>query len=412
LALPSLRRQQRYVRESELNMTFRELKPNIYPVGAVDWERRLFDSLIPLPDGTSYNSYLIKGSEKIALIDTVDPTKTQVLEENLAKLGIIKIDFVIANHAEQDHSGSLAFVVQKYGAKVVSTPKAKPMLVDLLELSEEQFITVEDTETISLGGKTLQFIHVPWVHWPETMVTYLKEEKILFSCDFFGSHIAASNLYADDEGKVYEAAKRYFAEIMMPFRNVIQKNLEKLKDYQIDIIAPSHGPVHKQPDFIVNAYRDWVFGEPKNIVVLPYVSMHGSTKKMVDYFAAALIERGVEVELFDLTVTDLGKLALSLVDASTVVLATPTVLAGAHPQIIYATFLANALRPKLKYASVIGSYGWGGKAIEQISGLIPNLKVEVIEPVLAKGYPGEADFKALDNLAQTISDKHKELADG
>jgi len=195
---------------------------------------------------------------------------------------------------------------------------------------------------------------------------------------------------------------------MMPFRTIIQKNLEKIKDYQIDIIAPSHGPMYDKPEFIIKAYRSWAFDEPKNIVVLPYVSMHGSTRKMVAYFVEALVQRGVTVKQFDLTVTDLGKLAMSLVDAATVVIGTPTVLAGPHPNAVYAAFLANALRPNLKFASIIGSYGWGGKTLEQLTALLPNLKVELLEPVLIKGYPREADFKALDNLAEAIAQKHKE----
>jgi len=387
-----------------------EMKPNIHCVGAVDWDRRLFDSLIPLPDGTSYNAYLVQGKDKNALIDTVDPTKEDVLAEHLMQLGIEKIDYVVSHHAEQDHSGAIPYVLDLYpDAKVVCSPKCKGMLTDLLQIAEEQFITVEDKETISLGDKTLEFIHTPWVHWPETMVTYLKEDKILFSCDFFGSHLATTDLYVTDEGQVHEAAKRYFAEIMMPFRTIIQKNLEKLKDYQIDIIAPSHGPMYEKPKFIMDAYHSWVFDEPKNIVVLPYISMHDSTRAMVKYLVEALAQKGVTVKQFDLTVTDLGKLAMSLVDAATVVIGTPTVLAGPHPNVVYATFLANALRPNLKFASIIGSYGWGGKTVEVLTGLIPNLKVEVIAPVITKGPPSEGDFKALDNLAEIIAAKHKEL---
>jgi len=387
----------------------REIKRGIYFVGAVDWDRRLFDSLIPLPDGTSYNSYLIKGSEKTALIDTVDPTMEPVLVNHLDELKVKNIDYVIANHAEQDHSGSIPRVLEKYPeAKLVCTPRCKGMLIDLLLVAEDRFITVEDKETISLGNRTIEFIHAPWVHWPETMLTYLREDKILFPCDFFGSHLATSNLYVTDEGQVYEAAKRYYAEIMMPFRTNIQKNLEKIKDYPIDIIAPSHGPMYDKPEFIIKAYRDWAFGEPKNIVILPYISMHGSTRRMVAYFVEALAQRGVTVKQFDLTVTDLGKLAMSLVDAATIVIGTPTVLAGPHPGAVYAAYLANAIRANVKFASIIGSYGWGGKTVEQLVAMIPNLKVELLPTVIIKGYPREADFGALDNLAETIAQKHKE----
>jgi len=388
----------------------RQIKPNIYAVGAIDWDRRLFDELIPLPDGTSYNAYLIKGSEKTALLDTVDPTKTTVLVDNLIKTGFNKIDYIVSHHAEQDHSGAIPDILMLYpDAKVVTNPKCKEMLMDLLSLPEEKFITVKDGEKISLGDKTLQFVYIPWVHWPETMGTYLPEDRIFFSCDFFGSHLSTSSLFVDDEAVVYESAKRYYAEIMMPFRTNVKKNLEKIKALQIDIIATSHGPVYDRPEFIVNAYKDWAGDEVKNEVVLPYISMHDSTRKMVEHFVDALTEKGITVRQFNLAATDIGKLAIALVDAATIVIGCPTVLVGPHPKVAYACMLANALRPKTKFASIIGSYGWGGKMVEQITGLLANLKVEILEPVIAKGYPKDGDFNALDELADKIQARHKEL---
>jgi flavorubredoxin len=388
-------------------MKARRVRENIYWMGAVDWDRRLFDSLIPLPDGTSYNSYLIRGSEKTALLDTVDPSMTDVLMFQLES--VPHIGYVVTHHAEQDHSGAIPQVLEKYeDAKVVATPKGKGMLMDHLLIPEEKFITVEDGQTLSLGDKTLEFIHTPWVHWPETMVTYLPEECILFTCDFFGSHLATTDLYVTDEARVYEAAKRYYAEIMMPFRKIIRKNLEKVGGREIELIAPSHGPIYDRPTFILDAYQDWVSEEPKNVVVLPYISMHGSTEKMVEYLVSALAERGVTVHQFNLAVTDIGKLAITLVDAATIVIGTPTVHVGPHPNVVYAAYLANALRPKLRFASIIGSYGWNSKAVEQIAGLIPNLQVEILNPVLCRGFPREADFRALDDLAATIAAKHAE----
>jgi flavorubredoxin len=388
-------------------MKARQIKTNVYWVGAIDWDRRLFDALIPLPDGTSYNAYLVQGSQKVALIDTANPSMTGVLMAYLED--VPTIDYVIANHAEQDHSGSIPRVLAKYAdAKVVTTPKGRDLLMALLLVPEGRFITVNDGETLSLGDKTLEFIHAPWVHWPETMLTYLREDRILFPCDLFGSHLAATDLYVSDEGQVYEAAKRYFAEIMMPFRTSIEKHLERLSSYKIDIIAPSHGPMYDKPSFILEAYRSWVFDPPKNIVVLPYISMHGSTQKMVEYFVGALADRGVAVKQFNLVATDIGKLAMALVDAATLVIGTPTVLVGPHPSVAYAAFLANALRPRLQFISIIGSYGWGSKAVEQLAAMIPNLKAEVLTPVISKGFPREEDFKALDNLASTIAAKHKE----
>jgi len=388
----------------------RQIKPNIYAVGTIDWDRRLFDELIPLPDGTSYNAYLIKGSEKTALIDTVDPTKTEVLIGNLVSLGVNRIDYIISHHAEQDHSGAIPDILTLYPvASVVTNPKCKAMLIDLLCIDENRFVTIDDGQTLSLGDKTLQFIYLPWVHWPETFGTYLQEDKILFPCDFFGSHLATSSLLVDDEPRVYEAAKRYYAEIMMPFRTNIQKNLEKIKNLNIEMIAPSHGPIYDRPQFIVDAYKDWVSDKVKNEVVLAYISMHDSTRKIVEHFVEALIERNITVKQFNLTVTDIGQLAMALVDAATIVLGSPTVLTGAHPKATYAAILANALRPKTKFASIIGSFGWGGRMVEQISALLANLKVELLEPVVAKGYPRDKDFAALDKLADSILAKHREI---
>ncbi|GBE15516.1 nitric oxide reductase [bacterium BMS3Abin14] len=383
----------------------RQIKKRIYWMGAVDWDRRLFDSLIPLPDGTTYNAYLVEGSEKTALLDTVD---LSMVDELMAQLdGVPKIDFIISHHAEQDHSGAIPRVLDRFPeATVVATPKARGMLIDLLRIPENKFVTVKDGETLSLGDKTLRFIHTPWVHWPETMVTYLEEDRILFSCDFYGSHIATTDLFVNDQGRVYEAAKRYFAEIMMPFRNVIAKNVEKLKGYDIQMIAPSHGQIYDRPAWIMDAYLEWTLGTPKNMVVLPYVSMHASTRLMVDYMVSSLVKKGVSVEPFNLTVTDIGKLAMALIDGGTIVLGTPTVLAGPHPLVAYCAFLANALRPKAQFLSIVGSYGWGGKTVETLAGMIPNLKVEVLDPVLCKGVPSENDFRAMDKLADAIAKKH------
>lgn len=386
----------------------RGIRPNVYAVGAIDWDARLFDRLIPLPDGTTYNSYLVRGSEKTVLLDTVDPTKTDVLMDKLLKVGADKLDYVVAHHAEQDHSGSLGDILLLYPeARVVTNPKCKTMLTDLLGIEDDKFVIVEDGETLSLGDKTLKFIYTPWVHWPETMVTYLEDDRILFSCDFFGAHLASSSLFVDDQATVYESAKRYYAEIMMPFRKQVNANLEKLDELEIGVIAPSHGPIHDRPAFIIDAYKDWTSDSVKNEVVIPYVSMHGSTAKMVTHFVDALIERGIAVKQFELSTVDVGKLAMALVDAATIVIGSPTVLTGPHPLAAYAAFLANALRPKTRFASVIGSYGWGGKMVEQLAAMLPNLKVEIIEPVLSKGSPKDKEFAALDALADKILAKHK-----
>ncbi|MDA3884052.1 MAG: FprA family A-type flavoprotein [Candidatus Delongbacteria bacterium] len=391
-------------------MAVRKLTPNVHYVGAIDWDRKIFDELIPLPDGTSYNAYIVKGSEKTALIDSVDPEKEMELLANLHELGIEKLDYIVTNHAEQDHSGAIPLILEHFPeAVVVTNQKCKSFEIDHLYINDSKFKVINDGDTLSLGDKTLKFIMTPWVHWPETMVTYLEEDNILFSCDFFGSHFASSKLFAEENPKVIEGAKRYYAEIMMPFRSIIRKNIEKLADLDIKMIAPSHGPIWQSPSTIIEAYKEWISEEVKNEVIIPYVSMHESTLIMVDYLVDELIKKEINVKPFNLPKTDVGELAMSLVDAATVIVATPTVLAGAHPAAVYATFLMNALRPKTKFVGIIGSYGWGGKMVEQLKGLLGNLKIDLLDPVLVKGRPAEDDFKELDKLIETIVEKHKSL---
>ena len=390
-------------------MVSREITHGIHWVGAIDFDRRIFDELIPLPNGTSYNSYLVCGSEKTALIDTVDPTKEFELISNLVKLNIDRIDYVIVNHAEQDHSGSLPMILEFFpDAEVVTNEKCKDLLIALLHLPVNRFRVIRDKDTLSLGDRTLEFFITPWTHWPETQITYLREDKILFPCDLFGSHTATTDLFVTDEAEIYRSAKRYYAEIMMPFRNSIKGYVTMVKTLPLDLIAPSHGPLYHRPQFILDAYEDWVSDTVKNEVVIVYVSMHGSTQKMVEHLTDALIARGICVKPFNLTRTDIGELAMALVDTATVVVATPTVLFGPHPQIVYATYLANMLKPKMRFASVIGSYGWGGKSVETVVKMLDHVKVELIEPVIVKGLPDEMTFLALNRLADDILKKHSD----
>ena len=392
-------------------MLSRELKPGIHWVGALDWDRRTFDELIPLPDGTSYNAYLVRGTERTALVDSVDPAFADVLLDRLAALGVERLDYVISNHAEQDHSGAIPAVLARHPeAMVVATPKGQGLLTDLLAIPAERFLPAEDGATLELGGRTLRFLHFPWVHWPETMLTWLEQDRVLFSCDLFGAHLAVGEPVAADDCAALEAAKRYYAEIMMPYRNVIRGNLPRVTALPVDTICPSHGPVLHRPQAILDAYRRWVADRPGERAVIAYASMHDSTRLMVQHLAEALIARGVGVDLLDLAHADLGRLAVALVDAGTLVLGSPTVLGGAHPLVANAAYLANLLKPRARYGAIVGSYGWGGKTAGQLAGLMPALKLELFEPVSAKGLPRSADFVALDRLADAIAAKHAEHA--
>lgn len=386
-------------------MSMRKITEGVHWCGVVDWDRRSFDALIPLPDGTSYNSYLVQGSEKTALLDGVDEAKTAILLETLRD--VPRIDYIISHHAEQDHSGALPELMKRFPeATLLASVPGRKFLLDLLDLPADRVVAVKEGETIELGGKTLKFLMTPWVHWPETMSTWLEQDKILFSCDFYGSHLATSELVAREGVRVYRAAKLYYAQIMMPYAKQVAKNIEKVSSLDIKWIAPSHGPIYDKPEIVMNAWKEWNNGAPQNLAVVAYVSMHNSTRKMAERLVDGLMARGVSVRQFDLTSADLGEIAMALVDASTILLGTPAVLNGVHPLAAHAAHVINALNPKAKFAAVFGSYGWGSKVFENPSSLMPGLQVEWLAPVLAKGLPREPEFQALDQLAATIAAKH------
>ena len=383
-----------------------KISKDLYFIGAMHWERRLFDELIPLPEGTSYNTYLIK-DEKTALIDTVDPSKKDVLFSALDEIGVDNIDYVVSHHTEQDHSGAIPDILDRYrDAKVIASKLGKDLLKRHLLIPDERIIPVNDGKELSLGNRTLSFIYVPWVHWPETMLTYLKEDKILFTCDLFGSHLATSKIFADENERIYDAAKRYYAEIMMPFRSKIREHIRKIENLEIKMIAPSHGPIYREPEFIINAYKDWISDNVKNEVIIAYVSMHGSIKRAVEIFAEHLDNKNIPYRIFDLPVSDIGEIAMSLVDAGALVVATPTVLTGMHPLALYATYLVSILKPKTRYISMIVSYGWGGKVLNQAKELLANnVNAELLEPVTIKGYPDDKDIQNLKKLADEFAEK-------
>ena len=383
-----------------------KISKDLYFIGAMHWERRLFDELIPLPEGTSYNAYLIK-DEKTVLIDTADPSKKDVLFSALDEIGIDSIDYVVSHHTEQDHSGAIPDILDRYrDAKVIASKLGKDLLKRHLLIPDDRITPVNDGEELSLGKRTLSFIYAPWVHWPETMLTYLKEDKILFTCDLFGSHLATSKIFADENERIYDAAKRYYAEIMMPFRSKIREHIMKIENLEIKMIAPSHGPIYRKPEFIINAYKDWVSDNVKNEIIIAYVSMHGSIKRAVEIFAEHLDNKNIPYRIFDLPVSDIGEIAMSLVDAGALVVATPTVLTGMHPLALYATYLVSILKPKTRYISMIVSYGWGGKVLNQAKELLANnMNAELLEPVTIKGYPDDKDIQNLKKLADEFAEK-------
>lgn len=391
-------------------MKFQEIKNNVFYCGLNDCEREVFDELIPLEHGTSYNSYLIKGSEKVAIVDTMYPPKTQEYIKNLDENGVDKVDYIIANHGEQDHSGSIPALLEKFpNAIVITNSKVKDNIIEMLLVPEEKIQVVANNDEISLGDKTLRFIIAPGVHWPDTMFTYIVEDNIIATCDFLGAHYTFEDVFANDSKELEHSAKRYYAEIMMPFKTMCKKYTQMLKEMKPEMILPSHGPVYKNPDFILDLYSDWSKDEGKNLAVLPYVSMYGSTEEMIDYIIKGLNSKGIDTLKYDIVRGDLGDLAMALVDATTIVLGSSMVLAGPHPAAFNIAYLASVLRPKAKIAAMVGSYGWGGNLFGKISELLAPLKPDLIEPLLVKGKIKKEDYEKLDGIVEQIYVKHKAL---
>lgn len=393
-------------------MKFSEIKNSVYYCGLNDCERKIFDELIPLEHGTTYNSYLVKGSEKVAIIDTMYPKKTDIYLKNLDENGVDHVDYIIANHGEQDHSGSIPALLEKYpNAVVITNVVCKNNIIEMLHVDESKIKVIKNNDELSLGDKTLRFMIAPGVHWPDTMFTYIVEDNLLCTCDFLGAHFTfkEGDIFAPDNEELEHSAKRYYAEIMMPFRTVCKKYTKQVKELNPEMILPSHGPIYKNPKFILDLYDDWASDEGKNLVLLPYVSMYGSTEEMIDYLIKNLNEKGIQTEKFDIVTGDLGDLAMGLVDATTIILGSSMVLAGPHPMAANIAYLANVLRPKAKFASFVGSYGWGGNLFGKLGEMLSGLKLEVIEPLLVKGKPSVTDFNKLDDMVNEIYNKHKAL---
>jgi flavorubredoxin len=242
------------------------------------------------------------------------------------------------------------------------------------------------------------------------MFTLLKEEQILFTCDLFGSHLATSNIFLDDTRLFYEPMKRYYAQIMMPYRGQVVKRVETVNSLELKMICPSHGPAFKNPALPLALYSEWTSDTPQNAVLIPWVSTHGATARMVDHLTNALVLKGITVYPHNLLVADLGRIAENLVDVATIAIGSSCILSVAHPLAAYAALLTNTLKPKAKFATVFGSYGWSGiKVPEQILGLLSGLKLETIPPVQIKGAPTADTYAALDQMAEDIFSHHSSL---
>lgn len=394
------------------------ISDQVFEVGAAHPDRQLFDCLMPTPHGTTYNSYLIIGSEKTALIDAVDPEKTDILLNNLEEAGVRKLDYLINLHTEQDHAGSANAILERFPeVELITNAKVKELMQTHLHIPADKLRVVTETDRLELGGKSLTFMMIPFAHWPDNYMTFLEEDNILFSSDLFGSHYATPKAFSTSSAEQRLAAKTYYAEIMMPYRQHIAKYVRRVRELAPRMIAPAHGPVWYDPDIILRRYERWTGDAVKNLVAIPYVSMHDSTRVMVERLTVKLSEQGLSVVCRNLGAEpaslsmETGHFITDLVDAAAVVMATPTVIGGPHPNMAYAALVANALRPKTRIYAMIGSYGWGGKAAETMDTLTSGLKVERLDPVLVKGLPTDEDLARLDQLALDIASRIKLIPD-
>lgn len=399
-------------------MTVLPVAEHIYEVGAIHPDRELFDCLMPTPHGTTYNAYLIIGREKTALIDAADPAKTEILMNNLKDAGVEHLDYLITLHTEQDHSGSNQAVLNRYPmAQVVGNAKVRDMLATHLHYDPAKVLVVSEGDRLELGGKTLRFMMIPFAHWPDNTMAWLEEDRILFSSDLFGSHYATPKAFATSSAEQRLAAKSYYAEIMMPFRPQIAKYTARVRQLEPRLIAPAHGPIWYDPDMILGRYAKWTGNGVKRMVTIPYISMHDSTRTMVERLAVKLSARGLSIICRDLgnhpdsLTIETGHLMMDLVDAAALVMATPTVLGGPHPNMAYAALVTNAVRPKTRLMALIGSYGWATQVEKTMESLTGNLKAERLPSVLVQGLPRQDDLARLDALASELADRIHALPD-
>ncbi len=394
---------------------FVRINDRITSVGAKDYGSKFFDRLMPTPLGTTYNSYIIKG-EKVCLIDPVKPESSKDLLQNLDKAGVGKLDYLVCLHTEQDHSGGWRDVVDRYpGVELVATDRVASLMALHHNIAKDMFRIMAPESVLDLGGLTLKFHPIPFAHWPDNTVVTVVEDNIMITSDLFGAHFIPEDVNKVDVDMHLEEAKGYFAEIMMPTRKQVRKHVLWAREQNPAMILPAHGPAWKNPSVIIDAYDEWTSDIVKPRVIIPFVSMHESTRIMVRHLVEKLESLGVEVKAHDLgddehdLRNNAGSAIYDMVDAAIVVLATPTVLTAPHPCAAFGALLMNALKIKAKYLGLMGSFGWGTQVVKIIESLTSAITAERLEPVLIKGLPNEEELGQIDALADTIAAKLAEL---
>lgn len=395
-------------------MGFSAVKVNerVYWVGAVDWAVRDFHGY-STNRGTTYNAYLILAN-KITLIDTV---KAPFKEELLARVATVinpeKIDYIVSNHAEMDHSGALPAIVDAVKPEKVF---ASVMGIEALEEHfhfARELIPVRDGDRLDLGGVSLKFLETRMLHWPDSMVSYLVEDRLLFSQDGFGMHLATGERFADEVALnlLFNEAAKYYANILLPYSNLVTRLLERIDSLgiAIDIVAPDHGPIwRREPEKIIGWYREWALQEPKEKVVIVYDTMWGSTDLIARAIADGVAEVGVVVKVMRLRANDRSDVMTEVLDAGAVVVGSPTLNNGVFPTVADVMTYMKGLRPKNKVGAVFGSYGWSGEAVAILVDELKEMGMEIVaEPLKVKYVPDRAVLTRAREMGRFIAQKIK-----
>ncbi|MDZ7412816.1 MAG: FprA family A-type flavoprotein [candidate division KSB1 bacterium] len=382
-----------------------QLKDGVYWVGSIDWDLRNFHGY-QTPQGSTYNAYLIV-DEKVALIDTV---KLPFLQELLGRIRQVidpaRIDYIVCNHVEMDHSGSIPALTEVApGAQIIASPNGEKGLRAHFRLPAN-YRVVQSGERISLGKRSLQFFHTPMVHWPDSMVTYMSEEEILFSNDAFGQHLATASRYDDEVGwdVVHQQAAKYYANIVFPYGEQVNRALQLLQGVKVHTICPSHGVIwRKHVADIVAAYKGWASHETPARALVVYDSMWGSTAKMAKALASGLEQAGVPVTVRNLETTHISDVMTDVLGARLILVGSPTLNNGLLPSVGQFLIYLKGLRPRNRLGFAFGSYGWGGQAVAEIEQVFAALGWQVPVPgVRVQWVPEEAQLAQLKEQGRTL----------
>ena len=382
-------------------MSVIKLLPDIYSVGVVDWNMRNFHGhTYTTKRGSSYNAYLII-DEKVTLIDAVyGPFSAELIENIQQAVPLNKIDYIVANHVETDHSGALPEIMKlAKNAKIFGTEKCKEGL-QRYYYGNWDFQVVKSGDTLKLGKRSLTFLEAPMIHWPDSMFTYCPEEALLMPNDAFGQHLASNERFADevDQCVLWDEAAKYYANILWPLGSVILKKIEEVKkmNLPIKIIAPSHGVIWRNdPMQIVDRYASWAKNETLPKVVMVYETMWGATEKMARKIVEGIEKEGISVKLFDITASERTEVVKEMLDAKGFIFGSSTHDNGMLTTMAGFLDFIRGLRPRNRSAAVFGSYGWAGGAVKQIEGIVKETGLDLAQEELQVKYmPDKNDLEA------------------